>query len=199
MMVNQASRISDSGISWILLMKGECKSLSHFLLMQREIMMKNLKGDFMLIWKSDRYKECEIVVCSGCDVEFYAPVKEINRGGGKFCSRNCQRAHQARINSKNSITGITPKQRYENYKNAVDKNILVAHTKVETAILNGTLVRQPCEVCGKERVDAHHDDYSKPLEVRWLCRGHHMEHHRKNNPGWRKTFNPPATNTSLIS
>jgi hypothetical protein len=47
------------------------------------------------------------------------------------------------------------------------------------AIRDGRLVRQPCEVCGSEAVEAHHDDYSKPLAVRWLCRKHHLEHHGK--------------------
>ena len=42
----------------------------------------------------------------------------------------------------------------------------------------GIIVKQPCEVCGKLKVDAHHDDYSKPTEVRWLCRKHHSWHHR---------------------
>jgi hypothetical protein len=46
------------------------------------------------------------------------------------------------------------------------------------AIKRGRLVRLPCEVCGSEMVDAHHDDYSKPFDVRWLCRTHHMELHR---------------------
>lgn len=41
----------------------------------------------------------------------------------------------------------------------------------------GKLVPQPCEVCGAAEVEMHHDDYSKPLEVRWLCREHHMAHH----------------------
>jgi hypothetical protein len=46
------------------------------------------------------------------------------------------------------------------------------------AINEGLLKRQPCEVCGTEQdVQSHHDDYSKPLEVRWLCRKHHREHH----------------------
>ena len=45
-------------------------------------------------------------------------------------------------------------------------------------IRKGFLVKQPCEVCGKDKVDAHHDDYWQPLKVRWLCRKHHNEHHR---------------------
>lgn len=47
------------------------------------------------------------------------------------------------------------------------------------AIRDGRLIPQPCEKCGAEKVEAHHDDYSKPLAVRWLCRRHHLEHHGK--------------------
>lgn len=47
------------------------------------------------------------------------------------------------------------------------------------AIQSGVLTRQPCEVCGAEKVDAHHDDYGKPLDVRWLCRAHHGVVHRR--------------------
>ena len=47
------------------------------------------------------------------------------------------------------------------------------------AIHDGRLIKQPCVVCGERAVEAHHDDYSKPLEVRWLCRRHHLEHHGK--------------------
>lgn len=49
----------------------------------------------------------------------------------------------------------------------------------QRAIIAGRLVRQPCEVCGNVTVDAHHDDYAKPMAVRWLCRLHHREHHAK--------------------
>ena len=45
------------------------------------------------------------------------------------------------------------------------------------AIRDGRLVRQPCEVCGATEVEAHHDDYSKPLDVRWLCFTCHRAHH----------------------
>ena len=58
-----------------------------------------------------------------------------------------------------------------------------AHNLTEQAILKGILIRQPCEVCGetgnfvdgRSRVQAHHDDYTKPLEVRWLCQQHHLD------------------------
>jgi hypothetical protein len=57
-----------------------------------------------------------------------------------------------------------------------------AHYLVTKAIKEGTLVRQPCEVCvTTEGIHGHHDDYSKPLEVRWLCNFHHGKHHAAEN------------------
>jgi len=63
-----------------------------------------------------------------------------------------------------------------------------AHNLTEKAIAKGLLVPQPCEVCGFEGraedgrnlVQAHHDDYNKPLQVRWLCQSHHHEWHQTN-------------------
>jgi hypothetical protein len=51
-----------------------------------------------------------------------------------------------------------------------------AHQSVARAIRTGRLVRSPCEACGTTiRIQAHHDDYAKPLDVRWLCFKHHRE------------------------
>ena len=56
----------------------------------------------------------------------------------------------------------------------------VAHSMVSSAIRTGRLIKQPCEICGTlENIQAHHEDYAKPLDVRWLCQKHHMELHRK--------------------
>lgn len=54
-----------------------------------------------------------------------------------------------------------------------------AHIIVGNAVRDGKLHKQPCEVCGAADVHAHHDDYSKPLNVRWLCPSHHSEHHKE--------------------
>ena len=52
-----------------------------------------------------------------------------------------------------------------------------AHTAVNNAIRDGKLLRCPCEVCGELKTHAHHDDYAKPLSVRWLCALHHHRFH----------------------
>jgi len=46
---------------------------------------------------------------------------------------------------------------------------------VRNAVRLGQLTKEPCEICGSTEVESHHDDYSKPLEVRWFCHQHHCE------------------------
>ena len=58
----------------------------------------------------------------------------------------------------------------------------IAVNAVNRAIKLGVLKRKPCEIC-YDRGHAHHDDYSKPLSVRWLCKKHHQEWHAINGPG----------------
>ena len=56
-----------------------------------------------------------------------------------------------------------------------------AHCIVAVAIKEGKLVRPPkCESCNKEcKPHGHHPDYSKPLEVKWLCQLCHRRIHAK--------------------
>lgn len=69
------------------------------------------------------------------------------------------------------------------YQNNRNQNKIGQATHiVNNAVSSGKIKKQPCEVCGAELVEAHHDDYNKPLEVRWLCKKHHTEWHRNNEP-----------------
>ena len=43
--------------------------------------------------------------------------------------------------------------------------------------------RQPCSVCGMSPAEKHHEDYTKPLEVTWLCKAHHQQLHARRRIG----------------
>ena len=61
-----------------------------------------------------------------------------------------------------------------------NKEKKLAQSLVGSAIRCKRLFKMPCEVCGTSKyIQAHHDDYAKPLNVRWLCRTHHSEHHKR--------------------
>jgi len=54
-----------------------------------------------------------------------------------------------------------------------------AHDMIKYAVRAGQMKRQPCESCGAAKAQAHHDDYLKPREVRWLCVRCHRAWHRE--------------------
>lgn len=41
------------------------------------------------------------------------------------------------------------------------------------AMLRRAISPKPCELCGEVNTEAHHEDYSRPLAVQWLCHSHH--------------------------
>ena len=53
-----------------------------------------------------------------------------------------------------------------------------ARSYLNVYLKRGSIVKEPCAICGDSHAEAHHEDYSKPLEVIWLCREHHLSHHR---------------------
>ncbi|EYD75853.1 hypothetical protein Rumeso_02635 [Rubellimicrobium mesophilum DSM 19309] len=54
-----------------------------------------------------------------------------------------------------------------------------AHKALESGRRRGLIQPQPCSVCGEAKAEAHHDDYSRPLDVTWLCRRHHKQLHAR--------------------
>lgn len=47
------------------------------------------------------------------------------------------------------------------------------------AIKRGEIQKQPCSVCGNQKSQAHHEDYTDPLNVIWFCSKHHAARHRE--------------------
>lgn len=85
----------------------------------------------------------------------------------------------------------------ENHARAVrayrlrNKSRRAAHNAVAKALLAGKIVPWPCcamPECSDTKVEAHHPDYSAPLDVVWLCGVDHKAVHalanqpRKENP-----------------
>jgi hypothetical protein len=73
-----------------------------------------------------------------------------------------------------------------------------ANSMVQRALRSGKIQKTPCECCGSIDVEAHHPDYSRPLDVVWLCPREHREihlaypddhyhdvHNPKPKPEWR--------------
>jgi hypothetical protein len=59
----------------------------------------------------------------------------------------------------------------------------IARSSVANAIKDKRLSRKTtCEICGStEKIEAHHEDYSKPLNVKWLCFVCHRKQHNQYN------------------
>lgn len=54
-----------------------------------------------------------------------------------------------------------------------------ARAYINVYVKRGKVIKLPCEACGEVNSEKHHEDYDKPLDVRWLCRKCHLEHHAK--------------------
>lgn len=60
------------------------------------------------------------------------------------------------------------------------------------ALKKGQIKRQPCQACGfKFDMHMHHPDYTKPLDIVWLCARCHAAEHKGENVA-RKTFHARA-------
>ena len=127
-------------------------------------------------------KECEV-----CGRDFPVTQSVLLAGHGRSCSMKCRDKlpgiqHDRRGPRNPNWKGgpQTPSGlSVEAYRNRHPERIAANHA-VYLAIRRGDLVPQPCEFCGEDRVDAHHDDYTKPFAIRWLCHAHHMAIHARN-------------------
>lgn len=68
--------------------------------------------------------------------------------------------------------------KWKDYDRARDPQKLKARNQIRQRIHDGRLIRGACVICQRPNAQAHHDDYSKPFEIHWLCQRHHNEAHK---------------------
>ena len=119
-------------------------------------------------------------------------IRKASKDGHSSKCKACQSAYDrlrsqspARAQQRREYQhGIGKERANEAKRNYIKRNPQKrsATIAVGNAIRDGKLIKKCCEVCGNAESFAHHDDYSKPLLVRWLCDFHHKEWHKSNEP-----------------
>ncbi len=93
-----------------------------------------------------------------------------SRGSGiRSCCIKCQAIW-------NKTRNVSRRLYFRQYKKD-NREKIKAQDRLRQEIRTGRMIKQPCEICGA-RAEAHHEDYSKPLMVRWFCHKHHLRIHR---------------------
>jgi hypothetical protein len=111
--------------------------------------------------------------CDYCGKESFDKPSAYKRKKRHFCSRHCYSMYRQ---------FVMPPEEQPSYKgggepNSVSSMKRKARSTLNHAVRDGKISREPCAVCGSEKSEAHHDDYTRPLDVRWLCFKHHRAYH----------------------
>lgn len=75
-------------------------------------------------------------------------------------------------------------------KSPESENKRQARLVVKRALARKMIQKMPCVFCGSKDSQAHHSDYSKPLDIVWVCKKHHNKIH---NPNAKSKFSPPRS------
>jgi len=145
-----------------------------------------------------KYKKREKKELSRCKIcgnnkpkdEFYLDHRYRN-GHGSWCKR-CVSEYQKNwyLENKSKILDKQHKYGRTDKGKKVMKETLArmsrkypekfkARWTVRDALKSGKLEKRPCLICGDVNSEAHHHDYTKSLDVSWLC----MKHHRQLEKG----------------
>lgn len=117
------------------------------------------------------------------------PITEFHRnrhtanGINNWCGE-CRRSATkvSKSTPKHRLTRNAYARQYKKHRRG-ESNKIKIRGLAQTALKQGRLTKQPCIVCATTvNVQAHHSDYSKPLDVDWLCTKHHATWHKYLTP-----------------
>lgn len=107
------------------------------------------------------------VWCKPCRAKYASDNRHLNR------ARESKNRKSWRLKNSHKMVEYFRKYR------AQDPQKVKCRQITRQAIKSGIIIRGKCETCHSERVQAHHDDYLKPFDVRWFCPLHHSHHHKQ--------------------
>jgi hypothetical protein len=99
----------------------------------------------------------------------------VRRGDRVYLRRQCRKCwNECFVRKIKRIRKRNRKDYY--YANPLRRN---AWNIVKDALRKGIIKHKPCIICGAKNSLAHHSDYSRPLDIKWLCQIHHSEEHNQ--------------------
>lgn len=101
-------------------------------------------------------------------LEYFRKYREKNREKVRIYNREYNRLWRKKNGYHN-----------ENKWQETNKTKVRAEKLLQYAVNKGYIKRKPCKICKAKKTHAHHPDYSKPLEVVFLCPLHHRQLHIK--------------------
>lgn len=115
--------------------------------------------------------------CSTCKIEKerenFFKNKSRNNNVSAMCKRCAAERDSQKYQNRKHYFSAYQKQYSQKFP---EKRL--AHILVNKALSSGELIKQKCIKCGNPDTEGHHEDYSKPLEVIWLCNKHHQRLHQ---------------------
>ena len=123
-------------------------------------------------------KKVHILIREGKPSSCIVCGKEIHAKSEFYCSQRCYNVYSTSEGEEKSP--FLSKWKVRKRKEVRDPLIgLRQKTRAETKALlkQGKLKKHPCIVCQSYDVLPHHEDYTNPFNVIWLCEQHHIAYH----------------------
>lgn len=115
-------------------------------------------------------------VCDYCGKKYHTKKSHYQKSKRRFCSRECYSKYRKDIMPKEEHyaygTGMSQQEKDKRKRARSTLNHYLRDKKIQ---------RMPCEICGDKKAEAHHDDYDKPLDIRWLCKNCHRKWHKEHD------------------
>ncbi len=103
---------------------------------------------------------------------------EAHREERRLLSKKWKMDNPEKVKAHNKKYSHGSGKKYSDLSLEQKKKVIARH-HLQGSVRAGRIKKQPC-FCGELKVQAHHNDYPKTLQVVWLCRKHHEELHHNN-------------------